>query len=367
MKNCLRWIARSLSVVVALMVVCGCGSDSTGPANQAPSITQVAVDPATVQAGGTTTVTVTATDPDGDVLTYGYVPNGGAITGTGATVTWTVPIGAGAYSVAATVSDDAGLSATQTAGVTVTAAPTRITGTAALEVGQAGDLSNSRVALYADLTDYAAWAPALTMAATGSGASVSFTFDDLPPGTYYLDVWKDIDNSGDLSNGDFYGWHGSQVYPDGSLTPLAISEGQTETTSITVVEAAIINPIEINGTATMLDGQVGDLANARVALFASEDDFNNDVTYAIAAPVGAGTSIDYVFAGIDPGTYFLEIWKDINANNQIDAGDLYGYHGDVFAAILYGIEVDLGDIVTADADVFVIQAAFDPKVPPRKQ
>ena len=212
----------------------GC-KDETGPSNTAPTISSVVVNPATVPINGTATVTVTAQDQDGDPLSYAYVPNGGAVSGTGSVVTWTAPGTAGAYSVAVTVSDGEGGEATQSGTLTVAQGVTQIVGTASLQVGQAGDLSNARAAIYANLTDWNADLPALFTAVTGSGSSVSFTIANMPAGTYYLDVWKDSDNSGSITSGDFFGVYGSGVYPNYSLTPIAISDGQTVNVTITVV------------------------------------------------------------------------------------------------------------------------------------
>ncbi len=53
--------------------------------NGNPVVSSVAVAPSSVNANGIATVTVTATDPNGDALTYSYSVTGGAITGSGAT------------------------------------------------------------------------------------------------------------------------------------------------------------------------------------------------------------------------------------------------------------------------------------------
>ena len=64
----------SLAVIAAMLAACGAGNSSDDPepppppANQAPSLS--AVGDQSVSEGATEVVTVSATDPDGDSLSY---------------------------------------------------------------------------------------------------------------------------------------------------------------------------------------------------------------------------------------------------------------------------------------------------------
>jgi hypothetical protein len=58
--------------------------------------------------GESCTVTCTASDPDGDALTYDWTASAGTITGTGSLVTWTAPVAEGTYAVGVIVSDGHG-------------------------------------------------------------------------------------------------------------------------------------------------------------------------------------------------------------------------------------------------------------------
>ena len=58
-------------------------------------------------------------------------------------------------------------------------------------------------------------------------STVSFTLSNVNPGNYYLDVWKDIDNSATWTSGDYVGWYGSGGLGSPQLTEFQIAQGQT--------------------------------------------------------------------------------------------------------------------------------------------
>jgi len=215
-------------VVLLTLALAGCGDDDneTNPVNHDPVILSISVVPSSVSAGASATVTVTATDQDDNTLNYAYVPNGGSISGSGASVSWTAPSTAGAYSVAVTVTDGHGGSDTGTGSLTVTPAATGISGTARVAAGVQADLRNSLVRLFADYDDFQNDRTFRSVAAQGSEYSVSFSFTDLPPGTYYLDLWKDMDNSTTYTNNDLYGIYGTYQWPNPVAAPVVVLQGQ---------------------------------------------------------------------------------------------------------------------------------------------
>lgn len=74
--------------------------------NYAPIITSLVADSNTIDINESTAITCFATDPDGDTLTYDWTsPDGGTISGSGSSITWTAPSTAGSYPVNCTVSD----------------------------------------------------------------------------------------------------------------------------------------------------------------------------------------------------------------------------------------------------------------------
>jgi hypothetical protein len=201
-----------------------CKKDAT---NSPPTVTSVTVNPGSVNANGMVNITVVASDPENDPLTYGYTVTGGSISGTGSSVSWTAPSAAGAHSVTVTVSDGNGGQAIGNGALTVLAPVTQITGTARFPAGTSGDLSNSKVSIYTSWDNWVNNQPIKFGPVTGAGATVNFTLSNVNPGNYYLDVWKDIDNSGTWTVTDYVGWYGSGGLGSPSLTEFQIAEGQT--------------------------------------------------------------------------------------------------------------------------------------------
>ena len=72
-------------------------------------------------------------------------------------------------------------------------------------------------------------------AVSGTGASVTFSLTNVNPGNYYLDVWKDLDNDGWWSTGDYVGWYGSGGLGSPALTEFQITEGETFNANVQMV------------------------------------------------------------------------------------------------------------------------------------
>lgn len=226
MKTTNRIMQLAALLAVVLVFLWGCKKDDEDT-NDNPTIASVTVQPATCNPGAVVSVTVSANDPDGDALSYDYTATGGAISGTGATASWTTPLAAGSYSVTVKVSDGEGGSASASGAVSVQASVTQINGTASFLAGTSGDLFNSKVSIYTSWDNWVNNQPIKFSAVTGTGASVSFNIPNVNPGNYYLDVWKDIDNNGFWSSGDFVGWYGSGGLGSPSLTEFQIAQGET--------------------------------------------------------------------------------------------------------------------------------------------
>ncbi len=76
--------------------------------------------PQTVAVGETPTITVDASDPDDDPLTYTWAaPDGGTISGTGQSITWTAPTTTGTFTISVSISDDINEPVSQTVDISV--------------------------------------------------------------------------------------------------------------------------------------------------------------------------------------------------------------------------------------------------------
>jgi len=104
---------------------------------------------------------------------------------------------------------------------------TQIVGSASLLPGAAGDLQNSMAAIYTSIEEWYNYMPVKFVRVSGSGPVVSFTFGNLLPGTYFVDVWKDGDNSARWSAGDFVGWYGTGALGSPNFNRVQVREGET--------------------------------------------------------------------------------------------------------------------------------------------
>jgi 3',5'-cyclic AMP phosphodiesterase CpdA len=75
------------------------------PGNEPPTISDVSIDSDTIKPKEKVTITVSASDPDGDTLTYYYDCLEGTILGAGKEVNWQSPDKAGVYMIKVWVSD----------------------------------------------------------------------------------------------------------------------------------------------------------------------------------------------------------------------------------------------------------------------
>ena len=100
--------------------------------NQSPQISSLIADPNSILPGSSTTITVIATDPDGDKISYSWSGGEGEVTGVGNKVTWKAPRRSGTFDVTVVISDGKGGKTVGTVPVIASAA----TGTMTLTVVQ---------------------------------------------------------------------------------------------------------------------------------------------------------------------------------------------------------------------------------------
>ena len=101
-KRCL--LIAAIAATVALLTILF----DTMLTNHRPAVTGLEAEPEMVLPRGNCQITCTASDRDGDELSYNWSTTGGEISGEGATVNWTAPYSEGCYSVTVTVTDGCG-------------------------------------------------------------------------------------------------------------------------------------------------------------------------------------------------------------------------------------------------------------------
>lgn len=107
-----------MALVAGLALIWSCEA-TTEPTNNGPTISSITADPASLPLGGETAITAVASDPDNDTILYTWSATDGAITGSGATVTWTAPEVAGTYTITLVIDDAHDSTATGTVDVAV--------------------------------------------------------------------------------------------------------------------------------------------------------------------------------------------------------------------------------------------------------
>lgn len=91
-----------------------------------------------------------------------------------------------------------------------------ITGNIALPAAASGDIERTRVTLYESLDEFRNDVETFSATADEDG---NYMFENINPGSYFLAAFKDNDNSGDLSSGDFYGYLGGGPLDPSQATP----------------------------------------------------------------------------------------------------------------------------------------------------
>lgn len=221
-----------LATALLVLLIAGCNDKIT----YVPVIKSINVTPDTVEVGGTAMIEIVATDADDQELVFYYTTTGGSISGVGDTVTWTAPDIEGVYLTTVLIADKDGNQANDSIRLVVVRNDTTssITGVAAFPSGINFDLVNSKVRLFTSKTN---WVNHVVFAETpteGFGPIVSFAFDNVPVGTYYLEIWKDTDFGNTLNTGDFFGWYGTGDILHPSPEPFTVESGVTKVMQIQI-------------------------------------------------------------------------------------------------------------------------------------
>ena len=97
-------IGLATTVAGVLLLASSC----TTVTNRLPIITSLEADAEWIAPSSSLQMTCTASDPDGDALSYEWITTGGGISGTGAAAIWTAPEEVGMYDITVVVDDHHG-------------------------------------------------------------------------------------------------------------------------------------------------------------------------------------------------------------------------------------------------------------------
>jgi hypothetical protein len=81
----------------------------------------------------------------------------------------------------------------------------------------------------------------------------------------------------------------------------------------------------IDGEFTLPAGVQGTVANVRVAVYRSQEDLQNRAPAVVTTTDEQGR---FFFSGICCGHYYIDAWKDVDANDLVSRGDYYLIYSD---------------------------------------
>jgi len=179
---------------------------------------------------------------------------------------------------------------------------TSVKGRVTLVQGTVGDVRSATIELY-ETPDLSGQPVVTGMAAdTGTWSLTDFEVLDVPPGSYYLLAWQDVDDDGEVSDGDLAGLRGVRFQPGLGGEALDVVEGQANDAGV-VELARYLEPLD-----TVYGGLV---PSGDTTVFAYS--FNHDLeltALSIAFP-GIGTLTDPDAAGFKLAgvTYESDGWS----------------------------------------------------------
>ena len=178
----MRKLLRTFLIMILVVVVISyCDAPTRSDTrNTAPVITSLIADTSSVVSGGTGTISCTATDADGDTLSYTWSATRGSISGSGSIVTYTAPSTEGTDTVTCVVADGEGGTDDEVVFIQVTSAgnsnpviTSLIADTSSVVSGGTGTISCTATDADGDTLSYT-WS-ATRGSISGSGSIVTYT------------------------------------------------------------------------------------------------------------------------------------------------------------------------------------------------
>jgi len=113
---------------------------------------------------------------------------------------------------------------------------------------------------------------------------------------------------------------------------------------------------KVVGTAQFPAGTSGDLSNAKVSLYTSYDNWENNVPIKFDAVSGSGASVTFEISNVLPGNYYLDVWKDIDNNAFWSVNDFVGWYGSggLGSASLTEFQITEGQTFNCSVNMYII-------------
>ena len=92
-------------------------------------------------------------------------------------------------------------------------------------------------------------------------------------------------------------------------------------------EVIVDQSTKIKGIAKLRAGTQGDISNAQVAIYMSQDDWDNYNPVMIADVSGTTSKINYTFNDVVSGNYYLDVWVDNDRDGSWSIDDIVGWYG----------------------------------------
>ncbi|MBN3035001.1 MAG: PKD domain-containing protein, partial [Bacteroidales bacterium] len=121
---------------------------------------------------------------------------------------------------------------------------------------------------------------------------------------------------------------------------------------------AVVQETKITGTAHFSAGSPGDLANSKVSIYTSWDNwfYNQPVKFTNAQ--GTGANVTFTISDVNPGNYYLDVWKDNDFSADWTIGDYVGWYGSggLGSPNLTEFQIAEGQTFNCSIDMYVVVA-----------
>jgi hypothetical protein len=155
---------------------------------------------------------------------------------------------------------------------------------------------------------------------TSNTVSQAYSFDTLTvSGNFYLSAWVDVDNSGTLNAGDYFGWYRGGSNQPGS-TNYSITSATTNTANVVLSTYASTTGTTATATINLPSASTG--KDLYVVLDADQD-LSNGWVGGTHVRTDGNTSYVVPIMNTPSGSYHMNIFLDNDTNFAKNSGDLF--------------------------------------------